>query len=111
VIEALANQLTGRKKNARRVGRQCIQVSDQFRSLLPGHSTVQNERRRLQPIERRFDRIEVFRAFGQDQHLASLPHGITHLGGDSFRSGLVIGEMTKHVLNACIGRQVDPREA
>ena len=32
-------------------GRQCIQVSDQRGSLLPGHSTVQNKRHRFQPIE------------------------------------------------------------
>ena len=111
VIEALANQLPRRKKDARRVGRQCIQVSNQRRSLLSGHSTVQNERRGLQSIKGCLDRIKVFSTFGQDQHLAPLPEGIAHLVGDSFSSGPVIGEMPKNVLDACIGRQVDPCEA
>ena len=111
MIEALPHQLAGGKKNARCVGRQCIQIGNQRSSLLLGHSTVQDERRRNQSIQGCFDRIEVFRAFGQDQHLASLSDGITHPGGDGFCSGLVIGEMPKHVLNPCIGWQVDPREA
>jgi uncharacterized membrane protein len=34
---------------------------------------------------------------------------VTHLGGDGLRSVLIIGEMPKHVLDACISRQVDPR--
>ena len=66
---------------------------------------MQHERHRFQPIEGRFDRIQVFRAFGQHQYLASLPDGTTHLGGDGFRSNLVIDEMPKLDLRpSCPGR-------
>ena len=72
---------------------------------------MQNKRYRLQPIKRHFDRIKMFRAFGQDQHFASLSECITHLFGDGFRSGFVVCEMPEHVLDASIARQVDPRKS
>jgi hypothetical protein len=69
---------------------------------------MQYERCRLQTVEFRLDGTEVFRAFGQNQHLASLLDCLTHLGGDGFGSGLILGEMPKNVLDACIGGQFDP---
>jgi hypothetical protein len=76
-------EFAGGQRDARRVGRLCIQVCDPHRSLLPGHSSVQDERRRQQAVELRLDGMEVFRPSGQDQNLASLRDGIAHLGGDS----------------------------
>lgn len=110
VIEALPNQLACRKQNARCIRRQCIQVSDQRRSLLPGHSTVQDKWRRLQPVESRFDCIEVLRAFSQNQHLAPLADSVTHLDSNSLGSCLVTDKMPKDILYACIHRKVDACE-
>lgn len=72
---------------------------------------MQDERGRLQAVEFRLDGIEVFCAFCQDQHLASLRDGIAHLGGNGSCSGRIVGEVPEDVLNASIGRHVDPAEA
>lgn len=72
---------------------------------------MQNEGRRPQSIKGCFDRIKVFRALGQNQHFASLFGSFAYFVGNGFGSGLVIDEMSEHVLNARIGWQIDSCEA
>jgi hypothetical protein len=68
---------------------------------------MQHERHGLQPLEGRFDGVEVFRALGQDQNLAALREGDAHLGGDGLGPELIVGEMSENVLYSGILRQID----
>jgi len=47
-------------------------------------------------------------ALGQHQHLATLAEGVLDFAGNCGRSGLIIGEVPEHILNSCVGREVDP---
>jgi hypothetical protein len=102
-VEAFADQLAGRQQHPGLVGRQCIQLSDQRRSLLSGHSAVQQERLWHQAIEFGLDGVKVFRALGQHQHFRALADGTSHLSSDGGSSGDIIGEGSEDVLNAGIG--------
>lgn len=64
VIEALADKFASRNKNVWRVWWQRIQISNQRCSLLSGHSTMQNERLRFEPVECHFDGIQMFCSLG-----------------------------------------------
>ena len=47
---------------------------------------MQHERGRHLSVQGRLDRVEVFGALGQHQHLAALLEGSRDLGGDGLRS-------------------------
>jgi hypothetical protein len=104
VIETFADQLAGGQQDARRIGRKRVLTWHQCRPLLPGHSAVQDERCGHKAVEFQLDGVEVFGAFGQNQHLAALFDSITDLGGDGRSSGLIRGEMPEDVLDAGVGR-------
>lgn len=54
------------------------------------------------------DCVEVLRTLGQNQHLAALREGVTHLGGEGLGPALIVGKMPEDVLDAGVLRQIDP---
>ena len=72
---------------------------------------MQHKWRPSQGIERCLDRIEVFGTLSQNEHLAALIECIFHFSSYGLGPGQIVGEMPKHILDARISWQVDPRQA
>jgi hypothetical protein len=69
---------------------------------------MQHEQRRDQAVQGCLDGVEVFGAFGQHQHLAALPKASRTSGSNGLGAAGIVGEMSEHVLDARVRRQVDP---
>ena len=69
---------------------------------------MQDEWCGLKVVEFCLDGIEVLCTFRQDQHLATLCNGITHLCCNRSGSGRIARKMPKDILDAGIGRHINP---
>ena len=70
---------------------------------------MQDERWRDLPAQGRRDGVEVLGALGQYQHFAALTEGLSTSRRDGVGPWPVVGKMPKHILNACLRRQIDAR--
>ena len=109
MVESLPDQLAGRKQDARRIRRQSIEFRDKRGTLFPGYPPVQDEHRWNLAGQSRFNGTEMLGALGEYQNFAALVVGDLYFRSYNQRSGLVVSEVSKHVLNPSLGLKINAR--
>ena len=108
MVETFADEFARCQENTRRHWRQLVELRDDRRPLLSGHSSVQHEYGRelfLKGTLRIASRVVC--TLGQYKHLAALPVGLAGFRDNTFRAPTVVRQAAKNILNPRLRRDVN----